>query len=314
VVHNRKKFEDELIAAKKAAEKALQENTALLQAKNELQQQAELLDQQMYLVKKQNEELMQFNHVVTHEMQEPLRKLFVFTNMLIEDEDSATVPKTVLKIKSVAEQMRTTLSGLQQYVWLVETPVKPRRLDLNRLVDEAVQKLRSQNPAMDLKVHMDDLPGLFADAEQTAFLLHEILSNAVRFRKEENMAVLTISASQLQSNKFRAISGKYQLTPCIKLEMQDDGVGFDPAYKEQAFSLFKRLHEKSGSGIGLSLCKKIVENHQGTISIESLPGKGTTVTITWPQEERTGAETSGNEHLKTPTADHGKTETDHVYR
>ena len=85
MVRNRKKFEDELIAAKKVAEDALQQNTALLQAKQELQQHLQQLDLQMHKVNKQNQELKQFNHVVTHDLQEPLRKLSVFANLFLDN-------------------------------------------------------------------------------------------------------------------------------------------------------------------------------------------------------------------------------------
>ena len=118
IVHQRTKFEDELVAAKKAAETALHQNTALLHAKQDLQKHSEQLDQQMRMVSKQNEELRQFNHVVTHDLQEPLRKLFLFTERLLETDDRVSEKKMVEKIRLVSGQMRTIFSGLQQYIWL----------------------------------------------------------------------------------------------------------------------------------------------------------------------------------------------------
>ena len=113
IVHNRKKFEDELVAARKEAQKALQESTALLQAKTEIQKHAELLDEKIFQVKNQNTELKQFNRVVTHDLQEPLRKLLVFINMLSEGNDPDIQKKTLPKLKNVTEQLRSILSGLQ---------------------------------------------------------------------------------------------------------------------------------------------------------------------------------------------------------
>jgi sigma-B regulation protein RsbU (phosphoserine phosphatase) len=282
VVYHRKKFEDELVAAKKAAEKALDENLSLLQMQRELQERTEMLDQQMYLVRKQNEELRQFNHVVTHELQEPLRKLFLFTSMLSDADQAANNARPVSKIRSVAEQLRSLLSGLQQYVWLTESTVTGSHLDLGRLVAGSVEVLRQDHPGLSISVQMTGQPVLFGDKEQMQFLVQEICTNAVRFRKADSPVELSISASVLQQNKFRSVSGKYAYTTFLKIRFADSGLGFDPVYKEQAFSLFKRLHATSGRGIGLSLCRKIVENHQGTITLDSRVGAGTTVTILLP--------------------------------
>ncbi len=282
VVHHRKKFEDELLAAKKSAEKALDENLALLAMQRELQERTELLDQQMYLANKQNEELRQFNHVVTHELQEPLRKLFVFTSMLQDGAMMAQNGKAVEKIRSVADRLRSLLSGLQQYVWLTETPVRLQELDLNTLVADAVGFLSGQHPALGISSHVSGQPILWGDQDQLQFLVQEVLANSVRFRKPDSSVDIRINASVLQQNKFRLVSGKYAYANFVKVRFIDNGSGFDPVYKEQAFGLFKRLHADSGRGIGLSLCRKIAENHQGTISLDSQPGKGTTVTLLLP--------------------------------
>lgn len=282
LVLNRKKFEDELVAAKKAAEVALHENTALLQAKESLQQHAALLDQQMFLVSRQNAELMQFNHVVTHELQEPLRKLLVFTNMLLEDERIGPVEKQVKKIKSVSDQMREILSGLQQYVWLTETPPAYTPVDLKMEINTLVTELKLQNSSASINVFIEDDLLIEADRKQLHFLLQEMLANALRFQKENERLQLSIAATVLKQNQFKTIPERYRYTEFVKLQVSDNGIGFDATYKEQVFELYRRLHPVSGRGIGLPLCKKVVENHNGSITIESEKGKGTTVTIMLP--------------------------------
>ncbi|HEV7331186.1 MAG TPA: ATP-binding protein [Flavisolibacter sp.] len=281
IVHNRKKFEDELVAAKKAAEAALNENTVLLRAKQDLQHHAEMLDQQMALVSKQNEELRQFNHVVTHEMQEPLRKLLMFSNMLLEEAGDANT-KTVKKLKSVTEQMRQTLSGLQQYVWLIETPVVYSTFSLQTLVTSLTADLRQEHPLVTISIITVELPDLTADKTQIALLLKELMVNAIRFRKEPDAVTINFSASVVQENTFRNISDKYQYTDFLRIECRDDGMGFDGIYKDQVFELFKRLHSVSGRGVGLALCKKIVQKHGGTMKIDSEVGSGTAITILLP--------------------------------
>jgi phosphoserine phosphatase RsbU/P len=285
VVYNRKKFEDDLVAARNAAEKALNENTALSQAKRELQQHAELLDQQMSLVKKQNEELRQFNRVVTHDLQEPLRKLLVFTNLLLEKDAASSSSKTVRKIKSIAEQMRSLVSGLQQYVWLTDATLKPVAVSLPTLFQRLSGDLRQAHPQVSISIEADHLPTIYGDAEQLGLLFTELLRNAVRFRKPDANVLIRVKATELQQNTFRAISDKYRYSTYIRVELSDNGTGFDALYKEQVFELFKRLHNVSGRGIGLSLCKKIVENHNGSISIDSRAGEGATVSILLPVQK-----------------------------
>ena len=286
VVHNRKKFEEELIAAKKAAETALNENTALVQAKQQLQQHMELLDQQVYLVHKQNAELRQFNRVVTHDLQEPLRKLSVFTSMLLENSGHHTDAKMLQKINGMSEQMRSVLSGLQQYVWLTDATVQSTPVDLAKLLQTVRHELEKENAGTAIEIEAETLPVVEADREQLHFLLHEILSNAVRFRKPGHPVHIHMAANILLLNKFKTLSGKYKYTEYVKLEIRDSGMGFDAAYKEQVFELFKKLHPVSGRGIGLSLCKKIVEHHHGTITIDSKKEEGTTVIIHLPVQQK----------------------------
>ncbi|HVK97865.1 MAG TPA: ATP-binding protein [Flavisolibacter sp.] len=282
VVENRKKFEEELIAARKAAEAALNENTALVEAKQSLQKHLEELDQQIVLVNKQNTELRQFNRVVTHDLQEPLRKLSVFANMLLDNRSVNAVEGIVEKLIRVSEHMRSVVSGLQQYVWLTESPIESVELDLNKVLLIVQHQLKKDFPTIDLVIEIDDLPRITADKEQVQVLFYQLLSNAIKFRKEGNSVTIQITADNLLLNQFRNISGKYKYADFLRLKIRDNGIGFSSEYKELVFELFKRLHVKSGLGIGLSLCKKIVDNHYGNISISSQEGVGTTVTILLP--------------------------------
>ena len=95
-------------------------------------------------------------------------------------------------------------------------------------------------------------------------------------------ASMAIEARILLLNKFREMEGKYKYLEFVKLQIRDQGVGFNNEYQKQAFDLFRKLHPATGSGIGLSLCKKIVENHAGTISLQSQEGEGTVIIIFLP--------------------------------
>lgn len=282
VVHNRKKFEEELIAAKRTAETALNENTALIEAKKELQQHSEELDQKIFVINKQNEELKQFNRVVTHDVQEPLRKLFVFSNMVLENNGREDQKNLMNKIRRVCDQMKDILSGLQQYIWLTEASVKPTTISLNKIILIVQQELKKEYPGVELIVEMEGIQTLLADWEQMHLLFYQLLSNAIKFRKKENHAFVKILASTLQVNQFRNIEGKYKYIDHLRIEIKDEGMGFNPEFNAKAFELFRKLHSSSGRGVGLSLCKKIVDNHQGSINIDSTEGEGTTVILLFP--------------------------------
>jgi phosphoserine phosphatase RsbU/P len=153
---------------------------------------------------------------------------------------------------------------------------------LDKLLLITLQQLQKTYPDVYVNLEWDEIIPFLADHEQIALLLYHLLSNSIRFRKEENKVNVFISTSISSKNKFENIPGRYLYSDYLKLKIEDDGMGFDPQYSEQVFELFKRLSEKSGDGIGLSLCKKITDNHNGKISIFSKEGEGTTVTILLP--------------------------------
>lgn len=297
IVQHRKHFEDELIAAKKAAEPALRKNTVLQAAKKELQRHSELLDSQMTRLNKQNEELRQFNRIVTHDMQEPLRKLALFTNLLLEDDRKEEPNKNLKKIGRITEQMKTLLSGLQQFIWITENPPKRVPVELSSLVIKVYEQLQDEWPGIQINMRTEGLKTISADYEQLYLLFHQLLTNAVQFRREGQEAVVQIAAETIQMNQFRSVKDKYRYVDFLRIRLQDEGIGFAPEYKEQVFELFRRLHNSNGRGVGLSLCKKIVEAHGGRIAIDSVKGAGTTVTILLPDS----AEDNDTHNLQTKT-------------
>lgn len=285
IVPNRKKFEDELLAAKKAAEAALNENKDLIEARHQLQNHIEQLDRQMELVGKQNEELRQFNRVVTHDLQEPMRKLLMFVNMLADSQANEQEKAIAARIKRASEQMRSVISDLQQYIWLTETPGTFAETELKEILSAAEQQVRADFPGMELIIETESLPSIQADAEQVQLLFYHLLSNVIRFRKEGSAAHARISGTSLMLNAFRSMKDKYKYNEVVKLVVADKGMGFDRERRNVLFGLFKRLHPVSGRGVGLALCKRVVENHRGTISIDSRINEGAIITVILPVKQ-----------------------------
>ncbi len=280
VVPNRKKFEDELVAARKTAENALSQNTDLVAIKAALQDHTKKLEHQMRLVNNQNQELQQFSHVVTHNLKEPLRKILLYTEKL----QGETQLPTIDKLARSARQMKAVVTGLQQYVWLNDKANKYQPVNLDTIVQNAVSRLTKEHDAHLLNLQKDELGNLEGDEEQLELMFFHLLDNAVKFRKGEQ-ANVAIKQTILKQNVFKQVAGKYDYQSFLKLELSDEGIGFDPEYKNHIFELFRKLHSGEGQGLGLALCKKIVGNHAGHIEADGKPGISTTITIWLPLQQ-----------------------------
>lgn len=280
VVANRKKFEDELVAARKAAETALKENSELAKAKAELQRHAEQLDDQLHTINKQNYELRQLNHVITHGLKEPLRKILVYSEMLHIQESPGKKIKNIQKLNKATSQMRTVVSGIQQYVWLDENPTRFSEVRMPDLIKKVEESLQNEFGDL-LLLRSNQLPLIKADPQQLHLLFYHILSNAIKFRKEKK-ALVSITASLTQQNRFRSDGHKYKYEDFVKIEIRDEGVGFDPLFKEEVFGLFNKFHVSEGVGLGLALCRKIADNHNGVIKADSRVNGATTITVELP--------------------------------
>src|SRR5687768_12303024 len=277
VVRNRKKFEDELVAARKTAEKALNENIELLNVKNELQQHASELDRQVQQVNRQNEELQQFSHVITHSLKEPLRKLMMFSSMLEGRSDDVNLSRLLRS----AHQLSAVVASLQQYVWLNEKRNDFSQVDLNVIVAGAEKQLKEESGEAILNLKYGNLESVHGDADQLQLMMFHILANSIKFKKHETAGV-TITTVIIKQNKFRNIENKYQYEDYVKIEITDDGIGFENVYNKQIFELFQKLHNNDGQGLGLALCKRIAENHEGFIEAESEKGMYTRIIIWLP--------------------------------
>lgn len=283
-VKRRKKFEEELIAAKKAAERALSENSELRAAREQLQVHAEELDRQFAVVKEQNLELRQFNHIATHTLQEPLRKLLFYSSLIEDTADEEKARYARLKMRKAADDMFDKLKGLQQYVWLTNEDMQSSEVDLSVLINQVMVEMIDSNPEIAAEAEVGKIPVIEGNAEQLLILVRELISNAVRFRRGQEISI-RIFSSTLLLNKFRQLAGMYKYTEFLKLEISDNGQGFDDTYQHQAFELFRKLHPSGGRGLGLALCRKIVENHGGSISIESKPEQGARVNVFLPLKQ-----------------------------
>lgn len=281
VVPNRKKFEDELVSARNTAEAALRENSELVKVKRDLQQHMEQLDFQIQTVKNKNHELQQLNHVVTHSLREPVRKILVFTEKMQLQGIPKNVEENVTRLVKASQQLKAIVSGLQQYVWLLSAPNQFSHVNPGEIVQKVAKQLAEEYDPEILDLHVNDIPVIEADRDQLELLIYQIVSNAIKFKKIRP-ATVTITGTTIKLNTFRAVPEKYKYEDFLKLEIRDEGIGFDPQYRDNVFELFKRLDYTKGQGLGLALCKKVAENHSGLIEAHGKTNEFTIITVFLP--------------------------------
>jgi len=254
-------------------ERQVQERTAeLAEAARELQ--------------RSNEDLSQYAYVASHDLQEPLRKIQMFSGILNR---SADLPEgsrtTVTRITSAAERMSALIQGLLEYSRLQKGDVMRRPVDLSTVLADVSRDFELVVAEKFATIHVDPLPTVNAVALQMNQLFYNLMGNALKFSKPDTPPEVRVTVAQAEA----ALVAEHGLGagPFWHLRVADNGIGFDTRYAEQIFEVFKRLQNRDaypGSGIGLALCRRIVGNHGGALWAESAPGVGTTFHILLPAD------------------------------
>ena len=233
--------------------------------------QDEMLAQKL---KASNEQLEQFAYAASHDLQEPLRKIQTFVNLLMEQKNGQvdpTVEKYLQKITDASGRMSQLIEALLNYTRYTKAGEEHRPTDLNEVVQGVQSDLELLLQQKGAVLHCDPLPVIRAVPAQMERVIYNLVNNAVKFAREGVAPEIRIEASQTPTH--------------VQLRISDNGIGFEQRFAEKIFGMFERLNDKfsyPGTGIGLSLCKKVVENHKGTIWAESEPGQGATFYIQLP--------------------------------
>jgi signal transduction histidine kinase/CHASE3 domain sensor protein len=234
-----------------------------------------------------NKELASFNHIASHDLQEPLRKIQTFVSRISEKESlnlSDTGMEYFTKIKSSIFRMRNLIDDLLQFSRTTKIEKKFESADLNLLLENAKQELIQDIEDKKAKIHSSELPVLNVIPFQVQQLFINLIGNSLKYGKLGIVPVITINYEEINAEDYPFLNDKIQ-KKYHRISITDNGQGFEQQYAEDIFLLFYRLHSKSelaGSGIGLSICKKIVENHNGFILAESKPGIGSTFSFFLP--------------------------------
>ncbi|WP_207493342.1 sensor histidine kinase [Aridibaculum aurantiacum] len=285
-VNQRRKYEDEILQAKRAAEDALNKNEELLKAKQQLEQGQEELDKQMSQLLYRNNELVQLSDLVAHDLQEPVRKISVYGGEVLRDAGNVLTERSQAHLNTVMRstiKMKDVLRSLQDYMYISSHQGTVELVDLHKVVLNQLNVISNQFPDVACKADVEILPKIPGVAVQLNMLFYQLLKNAFVFKKPEGQLHISISGSMIKENVFYATKEKYRYTDHVSITIQDNGEGFDPKMGDHIFKMFKKAStHQVGLGVGLAICKRIVENHRGKINAYSHPGEGATFRIILP--------------------------------
>jgi PAS domain S-box-containing protein len=227
-------------------------------------------------LRRSNTELEQFAYIASHDLQEPLRMVASYTQLL-ERRYAAQLDGTAREFIGYAvdgaKRMQAFITGLLRYSRVGTEPQVLEEVDLREVFDVAVANLRIAIEESAATVQSRDLPVVQGDPRQLTQLFQNLIGNALKFRKPEVPPQVEV---------FAESDGDFW-----RISVKDNGIGLDPRFYERVFIIFQRLHtrdEYEGTGLGLAICKKIVERHGGRIWVESKEGEGATFSFTLPMQ------------------------------
>lgn len=246
-----------------------------------------LIEERNNELERNNKELSAFNYVASHDLQEPLRKIQTFISRLeVKEKDQLSEYGSlyISRIKSASARMRMLIEDLLQYSRTSKSDAAFTKTNMNMLLEHAQEEIADSIESKNAEITSDDLPTMEVISFQIQQLFINLISNSLKYSKEGVPPIIKITHQEIRSNDVEELK-KSLFKYYHKISFIDNGIGFEQTYAENIFVLFNRLHGKSeywGTGIGLAICKKIVENHRGVILAEGKPNLGATFTIYLP--------------------------------
>jgi PAS domain S-box-containing protein len=267
------------------AKNRLNVSARLLGAIVENKQAESLIQDYASQLEKTNQDLKDFAFIASHDLQEPLRKIQSFGERLelkykdLLDEEGSDYLE---RMKNSSARLQRMIQDLLAYSRVSTQPNPFCFVELSKVVSEVISDLEIAVTSKRAEISVGPLPTIEADPLQMRLLFQNLMSNAIKFHKK-NLPP-KVSVSTLAPGPSHSYT-----TPIVRVIVSDNGIGFDEAYSEKIFQPFQRLVGKSqyeGSGIGLAICRKIVERHKGVIEVKSEPGEGTSFTISLPVRQK----------------------------
>jgi len=245
------------------------------------------LKQKNYKLELYNKELDSFTYIASHDLKEPIRKILTYSNQIEMDGNEKLSPTNkghLNRIKHSAQRMQNLLNDLLLYSHMSMSEKSFEEVDLNKIVDDVIHNLHDEIIETHTQINTEKLPVIKGMPFQIKQLFENLISNSIKYKQDHVPPAITIGGCVVQEKEVGELVYS-QSDLYYKLFIKDNGLGFEQIYAEKIFRLFQRLHSKTdkpGTGIGLTICKKIVDNHNGFIKAISEVNKGTTFEIYLP--------------------------------
>ena len=279
---NRKELEHQLKLEKQGLEASVKERTAQLQLTNKglMDEIAKRQSVEMELnaygeeLTRSNKELEDFAYVASHDLQEPLRKIQAFGNLLLGEYGDTLGPEGadyLQRMHSAANRMSTLIEDLLAFSRVTRAAKRLQQVDLTAVLQDVVSDLEARVEDTGATVKVGKMATVTADPTHMRQLFQNLVGNAIKFHRPDVAPIVSVESKSKRGG--------------IEITVSDNGIGFDEKYLDRIFAVFQRLHERSnyeGTGIGLAVCRKIVERYDGTISAKSIRNKGSTFIIWLP--------------------------------
>jgi PAS domain S-box-containing protein len=248
------------------------------------------LEQKITQLDKSNRNLQDFVYVASHDLQEPLRKISTFTERLNNKFETALGPEGsmfVKRIMSATKSMQTLLEDLLNFSSVSFDEKKFENVSIKKCINSVLTDLEVKIEETKTVVTCDNFPEVEVYPSQIKQLFINLIGNGIKFRKADTPAAIHITHEKFNTEEYLHLP-LAKGTQYIKINISDNGIGFEQEFAERIFTIFQRLNGKSeyaGSGVGLAICKKIVDNHHGFICANSEIGKGAVFTILLPYQQ-----------------------------
>ncbi|HEX7902605.1 MAG TPA: CHASE3 domain-containing protein [Chitinophagaceae bacterium] len=236
------------------------------------------LNQQNIELAQKNEELSSFTYIASHDLKEPLRKIETFTGRITETEHLSEKGKIFFeRIIASIKRMQSLIDSVFTYAQ-AQSGIEFQLTDLTEIIKHSIDTLQESITEKQAVIEYSGLPRLHVIPEQMEQLFTNLLSNSLKYSKVDTNPHIKVFAEKINRPPNNTITWK--------ITFADNGIGFDEIHKDKIFQIFQRLHpvhNYSGTGIGLAICKKITENHNGSIIASSKPGEGSIFTLILPE-------------------------------
>ncbi|HEY0744707.1 MAG TPA: PAS domain S-box protein [Chryseosolibacter sp.] len=259
-----------------ALEERVKERTAELVALNQA-------------LERSNHELEQYAYVASHDLQEPLRKILVYADMLknnvvVQHTQGSNVDR-LEKIITSAQRMSHLIQDLLTFSKVIGSETTCEPVDLNEVVKRVIEDFELMIKEIDAKVEIGTLPTVRGSIKEINQVFYNLISNALKFRKADRPIAISIQARPLMKEAIASFKGLDHTMPYVDIHIADNGIGFDTRYGKQIFEIFRRLNTRTkfeGTGIGLAICRRIVMKHKGLIYAESNEEEGSIFHVVLP--------------------------------